>query len=188
MIELQKISNIDEYSFNNEIVSGFANDQESGTGEKLLFLLERMEVINILMVVVIWNTSKNRFGSDLNRLIVNKSKELLNLLHEKVIEAEQTKNMQLQDWHQEKETMRKVLIPNKAEINADFVKDDPTDLQEVHSLVHVDSEINFLTAVEDAESALRMINKSDIEKLLNISNPNQCEESVMRALIILKKG
>jgi len=81
-----------------------------------------------------------------------------------------------------------VLIPNKAEINADFVNDDTAELKEVNSLVRVDSEINFLSAVEDAESALRMINKSDIEKMVNINNPNPCEEVVMKAIIVLKKG
>jgi len=146
-----------------------------------------MEVINILMVVVVWNTSKNKFGNDLNRLVINKSKELLNLLHEKVLEVEQSRNMQLQEWHREKDDIKKVLIPNKAEINADFSKDD-TEIKEMKTLAKADSELNFLAAVEDAESALRLFNRGDIEKLLGINKPNPSEESVMRAVIILKKG
>lgn len=171
----------------NNIAFGFSNDGEAGAGEKLLFLLDRMEVINILMVVVVWNTSKNKFGNDLNRLVINKSKELLNLLHEKVLEVEQSRNMQLQEWHREKDDIKKVLIPNKAEINADFSKDD-TEIKEMKTLAKADSELNFLAAVEDAESALRLFNRGDIEKLLGINKPNPSEESVMRAVIILKKG
>lgn len=185
---MHAIFNIDEFAVNNDVVSGFSNDNEAGTGEKLLFLLDRMEVINILMIVVIWNTSKNKFGNDLNRLIVNKSKELLNLLHEKVIEAEQNKNTQLQEWQSQKDEFKKVLIPNKAEINADFNTNDENELKEVNSLMRVDTEINFLSAVEDAESALRMLNKSDIEKMVNIANPNQSEECIMKSIILLKKG
>lgn len=139
------------------------------------------------MVVVVWNTSKNKFGNDLNRLVINKSKELLNLLHEKVLEVEQSRNMQLQEWHREKDDIKKVLIPNKAEINADFSKDD-TEIKEMKTLAKADSELNFLAAVEDAESALRLFNRGDIEKLLGINKPNPSEESVMRAVIILKKG
>jgi len=146
-----------------------------------------MEVINIMMVVVVWNTSKNKFGNDLNRLVVNKSKELLNLLHEKVIEVEQTRALQLQDWHRDKEDIKKVLIPNKAEINADFSRDEKDD-KEIKTLVKADSELNFLAAVEDAESALRLFNRGDIEQLLQTNKPNPSEESVMRAIIILKKG
>jgi hypothetical protein len=146
-----------------------------------------MEVINIMMVVVVWNTSKNKFGNDLNRLVVNKSKELLNLLHEKVIEVEQTRALQLQDWHRDKEDIKKVLIPNKAEINADFSRDEKDD-KEIKTLVKADSELNFLAAVEDAESALRLFNRGDIEQLLQNIKPNPSEESVMRAILILKKG
>lgn len=140
-----------------------------------------------MMVVVVWNTSKNKFGNDLNRLVVNKSKELLNLLHEKVIEVEQTRALQLQDWHRDKEDIKKVLIPNKAEINADFSRDEKDD-KEIKTLVKADSELNFLAAVEDAESALRLFNRGDIEQLLQTNKPNPSEESVMRAIIILKKG
>jgi len=56
------------------------------------------------------------------------------------------------------------------------------------TLAKADSELNFLAAVEDAESALRLFNRGDIEKLLGINKPNPSEESVMRAVIILKKG
>jgi len=184
---LKNIQDIEEYSLENNIAFGFSNDGEAGAGEKLLFLLDRMEVINIMMVVVVWNTSKNKFGNDLNRLVINKSKELLNLLHEKVLEVEQSRNMQLQEWHREKDDLKKVLIPNKAEINADFSKED-TDTKEMKTLAKADSELNFLAAVEDAESALRLFNRGDIEKLLSITKPNPSEESVMRAVIILKKG
>jgi len=123
----------------------------------------------------------------MNRLVINKSKELLNLLHEKVIEVEQTRAMQLQEWHRDKEDIKKVLIPNRAEINADFSKEDNL-TGEMKTLVKADSELNFLAAVEDAESALRLFNRGDIEKLIAIQKPNQSEEAVMRAIIILKKG
>lgn len=184
---MRNIIDIEEFNIENNVAFGFNNDGEAGAGEKLLFLLDRMEVINIMMVVVIWNSSKNKFGNDLNRLVVNKSKELLNLLHEKVIEVEQTRALQLQEWQRDKEEVKKVLVPNKAEINADFSKEDKED-KEINALVKADSELNFLAAVEDAESALRMFNRGDIEKLLNINKPNPAEEAVMRAIITLKKG
>jgi len=76
---------------NNDIIEGYSNDGEEGSGEKLLFLVNRMEVVNILVIVLVWDIAKNNLGVEFNRLIVNKSRELLNTLHEKVIEAEHLK-------------------------------------------------------------------------------------------------
>jgi hypothetical protein len=38
------------------IAEGFDDDGEEGAGEKLLGLLQKMEIENILLIVCIWNS------------------------------------------------------------------------------------------------------------------------------------
>jgi len=116
-----------------------------------------MEVINIFILVVIWNTSKNKYMNEMNRLVVNKAKELLNMLHEKVLEVENNKNYQIQEYYEQKDELRKVLIPNK--VNLDIGIQDNTLVNNRNSNNEInqpllsieDQEINFLEAVEEAE-------------------------------------
>lgn len=70
-------------------MEGCEDDGEEGCGEKLLFLLQRMGVENILIMVTIWDDQgKGRLGVDVGRLVVGRAKELLTQLHEKVSAAE----------------------------------------------------------------------------------------------------
>lgn len=70
-------------------MEGCEDDGEEGCGEKLLFLLQRMGVENILILVSIWDDQgKGRLGNDVGRLVVGRAKELLTQLHEKVSAAE----------------------------------------------------------------------------------------------------
>lgn len=68
---------------------GFDDSGEEGSGEKLLHLLQKMGVENILILVCIWHHSmpgQNR--TDTYKKVIERAKDLLTTLHLKVIEAE----------------------------------------------------------------------------------------------------
>ena len=71
------------------LIEGFDDDGEEGAGQKLLHLLEKMGVENIMIVVCVWhNNVPGNFGSETFKVILERAKELLSSLHLKVLEAE----------------------------------------------------------------------------------------------------
>ena len=68
---------------------GFDDDGEEGAGEKLLSLLQKMEVENILIVVCIWdkgvkigNTSSIVKGGEFYKILIDRARELLNQIQQ----------------------------------------------------------------------------------------------------------
>ncbi len=71
------------------MIEGFDDDGEEGAGQKLLHLLEKMGVENIMIVVCAWHSNlPGQFGSETFKVILERAKELLSSLHLKVLEAE----------------------------------------------------------------------------------------------------
>lgn len=71
------------------VTEGFDDSNEEGSGQKLLSLLQKMSVENILIVVYIFH--QRMAGSNLTetyRNVLERAKDLLTTLHSKVIEAE----------------------------------------------------------------------------------------------------
>ena len=67
----------------------YDDDGEEGAGEKLLHLLQKMGVENILVIVCIWHYSlPGEMGTNTYNLVLDRAKELLTTLHMKVMEAE----------------------------------------------------------------------------------------------------
>ena len=65
------------------MAEGFDDDGEDGAGEKLLGLLQKMEIENIVLIVCIWNNGvqiggQHVKGGELFRVIVERGRELLN--------------------------------------------------------------------------------------------------------------
>jgi hypothetical protein len=66
------------------MTEGFDDDAEDGAGEKLLGLLQKMEIENIVLIVCIWNSgiqlsnALNPKGGEFYRIIVERGRELLN--------------------------------------------------------------------------------------------------------------
>lgn len=65
------------------IAEGFDDDGEDGAGEKLLHLLQKMEIENIVVIVCIWNSgiqigSQQLKGGEFYRIVIERARELLN--------------------------------------------------------------------------------------------------------------
>lgn len=72
----------------NVVVEGYDDDGEDGTGEKLLHLLEKMGVEDILVIVCIWhNGMPGSLRTDIFKYVLEAARNLLNALHTKVLEA-----------------------------------------------------------------------------------------------------
>lgn len=78
---------------NGLLTEGFEDGGEEGSGQKLLHLLQKMGVENILVVVCVWHhRMPGQFGTDTFRMVLDRAKDLLTSLHLKVLEAEKTES------------------------------------------------------------------------------------------------
>ena len=50
-----RVSQLDQISQRDVIAEGFDDDGTDGAGEKLLYLLQKMRIENIVLIVCIWN-------------------------------------------------------------------------------------------------------------------------------------
>lgn len=50
-----RVAQLDQISQREVMAEGFDDDGEDGAGEKLLHLLQKMEIENIVVIVCIWN-------------------------------------------------------------------------------------------------------------------------------------
>lgn len=69
---------------------GFDDDGEAGAGEKLLGLLQKMEVENILVIVCVWSSGAalgnlQVRGGELYKVVLDRAKELLTTIHEQIM-------------------------------------------------------------------------------------------------------
>ena len=69
------------------MAEGFDDDGEDGAGEKLLHLLQKMEIENIVLIVCIWNKgvqigSQQIKGGEFFRIVIERARELLNQIQE----------------------------------------------------------------------------------------------------------
>ncbi len=66
---------------------GFDDDGEAGAGEKILGMLQKMEVENIMVIVCIWSSGATLGnmqvrGGELYKVLLDRAKELLTTIHE----------------------------------------------------------------------------------------------------------
>eukprot|EP00347_Sterkiella_histriomuscorum_P020945 403335852 len=88
------------------LLEGFDDDGEPGSGEKLLGLLQKMEIENIMVFVCVWNTGaqigqQTVKGGELFKVIIERAKELLNTIHQQIVQQEMEVKKQ-----EEQETLR----------------------------------------------------------------------------------
>ena len=70
-------------------MEGYDDGNEEGCGEKLLAQLQKMGVENIMIVVYLWHYNMpGRHSQDIYKNVLERGKDLLQILHQKVIEAE----------------------------------------------------------------------------------------------------
>lgn len=75
------------------LAEGFDDDGEDGAGEKLLTVLQKMDVQSIMVIVCIWNNGvtigESRLrGGEFFRMINDRARELLTQVKEKVMGTE----------------------------------------------------------------------------------------------------
>jgi len=85
------------------VIEGFDDDGEAGSGEKLLGLLQKMEVENIIVIICIWSsgaTLGNQVrGGELYKVILDRAKELLSSIHEQIkVQIEEVKRKNEVEW------------------------------------------------------------------------------------------
>ena len=75
------------------LAEGFDDDGEDGAGDKLLTVLQKMDIGNIMVVVCIWNSGvtigDNRLrGGEFFRMITDRARELLTSVKEGVMQSQ----------------------------------------------------------------------------------------------------
>ena len=88
-----RVSQLDQISQREVMAEGFDDDGEDGAGEKLLHLLQKMEIENIVLIVCIWNNgvqigSQQLKGGEFFRIIIERGRELLNQIQEQIYQDE----------------------------------------------------------------------------------------------------
>lgn len=88
-----RVAQLDQVSQREVMAEGFDDDAEDGAGEKLLHLLQKMEIENIVLIVCIWNNgvnigAVNLKGGEFYRIIVERGRELLNQIQEQIQQEE----------------------------------------------------------------------------------------------------
>ena len=88
-----RVSQMDPVQQKEILAEGFDDDGEDGAGDKLLTVLQKMDIGNIMVVVCIWNNSvsigetKLR-GGEFFRMITERARELLTVIKEGVMQGE----------------------------------------------------------------------------------------------------
>lgn len=75
------------------LAEGFDDDGEEGSGEKLLTVLQKMDITSIMVVVCIWNNGvtlgDNRLrGGEFYRMITDRARDLLTVIKQGVQQTE----------------------------------------------------------------------------------------------------
>ena len=116
----QMVRGVQSQDVTDRILSeGFDDDGEAGAGEKLMGLLQKMEVENIMVIVCIWSSGATLGtmqvrGGELYKVILDRAKELLNTIHEQILATQQEIKRQNEvEWQNSQNTSiqgrRKVL-------------------------------------------------------------------------------
>lgn len=82
-----RVNQLDQITQKDVIAEGFDDDGEDGAGEKLLHLLQKMEIENIVVIVCIWNSgvqigSQQLKGGEFFRIVVERARDLMNQIQE----------------------------------------------------------------------------------------------------------
>ena len=78
----------------------FDDSNEEGSGQKLLSLLQKMSVENIMIVVYLWhNRMPGGNSCEVYRNVLERAKDLITTLHTKVIEAESMLQKRIEEQH-----------------------------------------------------------------------------------------
>ena len=88
-----RVSQMDPVQKKEAIAEGFDDDGEDGAGDKILSVLQKMDIGNIMVVVCIWDSGvtigENRLkGGEFFRMITDRTRELLTSIKEGVMQGQ----------------------------------------------------------------------------------------------------
>jgi putative IMPACT (imprinted ancient) family translation regulator len=87
-----RVHQMDMYNQKEILAEGYDDGEEEGAGEKLLGLLQKMDIGSILVIVCIWNSGvqlgESRIkGGELYRIVNERAKELLLSIKQSIVIA-----------------------------------------------------------------------------------------------------
>ena len=156
-------------AFRTEEEEGFDDCGEVGAGEKLLHMLEKMGVENILLIVCVWDDGIiGEAGGEIHAALAERARDVLNIVRDQVMgKSGQSKKQKeamlltasLPDPNRLLKHDRAVYRP------AHFMSDvEPTQRQEASPEPRADEE-DYLAGLKKVEGALQMINVPELQQL-----------------------
>lgn len=88
-----RVSQTDPIQQKEVLAEGFDDDGEDGAGEKLLAVLQKMDIGNIMAIVFIWNNGisigeQKQIPGEFHRIISERARELLQGIKSDVVELQ----------------------------------------------------------------------------------------------------
>lgn len=85
-----RVNQLDPLTQQSSLTEDCEDDGEAGAGGKLLSLLQKMEIENILVIVCVWSAGaqigqQTLRGGELFKVITDRAKELLTSIHEQIV-------------------------------------------------------------------------------------------------------
>jgi hypothetical protein len=176
-------------AFRTEAEEGYDDGSTLGAGEKILHMLERMNVDNIVLMVFLWDYGYvGRQGTELFKVILDRARELLLNLH--------AKNMNPKASHNKAGVTAKAfnfeVIPDTRNNATKTVYRPGHFMSELKTSVKTGedeevqvTEAELYSAVNQVETALRNLTQSDIIELRS-SSSNHLVMKVLQMVCILK--
>ena len=188
----------------NGVSEGFDDDGEEGSGRKLLTLLQKMGIENILVIVCIWhNGMPGHLGTDFYRMVLERARDLLTALHKEVLQQENddTELNQFIGSSPVASNNTKQVLESKVYNIAEAVeigkrdslatKNSPSahkkfiEEHSIEMLPKIDED-EYKKSIKNLEKAGKYINKSHIREFLSFVRPEPIINKLFQVLAIIK--
>lgn len=179
-------------AFRTEDEEGYDDGSTLAAGEKLLHMLERMNVDNIVVIVFFWDYGYvGKPGTSMFKIVLDKARDLLLTIHAKVFgnvenELENKVMFSNKNFVFELPNPKEKVLENRKFNRPRHFLNDPTLIQIGKVLDEPTvSEAELYGAINQVENALRTLSQSDII-ILRASSSNQQIVKVLQMVCILK--
>ena len=181
-----RVNQMDEINVNMLMAEGYDDNGEEGAGEKLLRLLQKMGIENILIIVAArHNQMPGSLGADFFRMVLERARDLLTNLHKQILENERQDREEYERMEMEKRAGRKEALGSKvfdANTGQGLSKDETQSRalsvvqeQVEEGLANVFPEISaadYKAALVEIEEVGKLVSKSHVRELLSFGNPH----------------
>ena len=177
-------------AFRTESEEGYDDGSTIGAGEKLLHMLERMNIDNIVLMIFLWDYGYiGKLGTDLFKIILDKARDLLLSLHTKSFDNKKdqkkatitSKFFSFNEIPEAKKTQG-LKVESRSR---HFMTDQHMNFKEKYTNELIVSESELYNAVNQVETALRSLTQSDIIEL-RTSSSSPLVMKVLQMVCILK--